>query len=105
MQQHGTDGRTSATQTDEERRARREFLKQTGKIAIAAPAMALLLKADKASAAFKNQYGNMGGNSPGATADARRAARSVGIAEERPRRTRRRAASPMRWTGPETGCG
>lgn len=56
MQQHRTDGRTQATQKDDERRARREFLKQTGKVAIAVPAMAILLKAEKASAEHTNAY-------------------------------------------------
>jgi len=47
-----------ATQLNEEASARRAFLKQAGKVAATAPAVALLLSAHATPALAMNRYGN-----------------------------------------------
>ena len=42
---------------DEEVQARRDFLKKAGKLAVAAPALALILKAEKTHAWGRDMYG------------------------------------------------
>lgn len=88
MQQHNEDGGAKVAQMDDERRARREFLKQTGKAAVAVPAMALLLKAEKASASFSNVYGDRTESAVtfSGSVDAQTTATAIGVEEVTPKR-------------------
>ena len=53
----GHDERVDREATSEEQQARRDFLKKAGKVAVAAPALALILKAEKAQAWGRDIYG------------------------------------------------
>lgn len=57
MQDEERAGRDAGTVEERELQARREFLKRAGKAAMAAPALALILKAEQAQAWGSDVYG------------------------------------------------